>query len=352
MFIWVQVLRGIAAAIVVCHHFVASQADKVGNVNPWLINFGGSGTDIFFVISGFIMMITQSDSAKDLSAKHFLVRRLVRIVPLYWILTAVAFALASVASASVNTHVSLQKFVMSMLFLPYSETDLVMTSSGFKAYVIPMAWTLTYEWYFYLVFALTLALGLKSFARLQFIAAWFVCCAVIGFVFQPSSLLLQVLTSPLVFEFLLGCAVAMLYMNGARLNGFQSALLAVAAMVVLANIFHHSAISRTLLWGFASFALVAAAALYEGGKKHMALIRPLSWLGDISYSLYLSHFFTLALFVRLQTHLAPLQEGFGILAMFVFVLLNLVVSELCYRFIEEPARVFFAQRRKPVAVKS
>lgn len=352
MFIWVQVLRGIAAAIVVCHHFVASQADKVGSVNPWLMNFGGSGTDIFFVISGFIMMITQSDSARDLSAKHFLVRRLVRIVPLYWILTAVAFALVSTASASVNTHVSLHKFVMSMLFLPYSETGLVMTSSAFKAYVIPMAWTLTYEWYFYLVFALTLAIGLRSFARLQFIAAWFTCCAVIGFVFQPSSLLLQVLTSPLVFEFLLGCAIAMLYISGARLSGYHSVLLAGVAMVVLANIFHHSAISRTMFWGFASFALVSAAALYEGGRERMALIRPLSWLGDISYSLYLSHFFTLALFVRLQAHISPIKDGFGIFAIIVFVLLNLVVSQLCYRLIEEPAREFFATRRKPVEAES
>jgi peptidoglycan/LPS O-acetylase OafA/YrhL len=75
------------------------------------------------------------------------------------------------------------------------------------------------------------------------------------------------------------------------------------------------------------------------------MTRPLVRLGDISYSLYLSHFFTLALFVRAQEHLPVLGDGFSVVSVLAFLLLAWNVSALCYRFIEEPARVFFAQRK-------
>lgn len=345
MFVWIQVLRGLAAAMVVCHHYVASQAERGAEVGRWLLDFGGSGVDIFFVISGFIMTITQPGSAGDFSARRFLARRLVRIVPLYWVLTAAAFALASLASASVNTRIGFEKFLMSMLFLPYSAIPIEMGAEAHKAYVIPMAWTLTYEWLFYLVFALGLVLGLRPFARLGFIACCFAACVAAGVVFRPSAPLLQAATSPLVFEFLLGCAVAALYTQGIRLKGWQAALLALAASAVLANIFHDSAATRILCWGSAAFVLIAAAALPGSGRADTAVMRPLARLGDISYSLYLSHFFTLALFVRMQKHLPPLADGFSPLAIGVFALLAWNVAALCYRFIEEPAREFFARRR-------
>jgi peptidoglycan/LPS O-acetylase OafA/YrhL len=330
--------------MVVCHHYVASQADMVG-VGRWLLNFGGAGVDIFFVISGFIMMITQSDPAKSYTAKDFLVRRLARVAPLYWILTAVAFALVAVAGSAVNTQVSAQKFMMSMLFLPYSETPISMSMSAHTAYVIPMAWTLTFEWYFYAVFAISLAFGLKPMARLPFIAAWFTCAVIAGIVFQPASLILQVMTSPLVFEFLLGSIIAILYMRGYRLSGIQALILAIGSLAVLANLLHADNIMRTVVWGSAAFTLIAAATLYEGRKRQVAAIIPFAWLGNISYSLYLSHFFSLALFVRLQKHFGFIGEGFGPLTVLVFIVLTLGVAELCYRFIEEPARGFFSRRR-------
>lgn len=342
MFIWVQILRGVAAAMVVSHHYIASQAERGAEVSRWLLDFGGSGVDIFFVISGFIMMITQPDAAGKHagapSPKQFLLRRLVRVAPLYWVLTALAFGLAALAGGEVNTHISAGKFLMSMLFLPHGEPGLLMSEEAHRAYVIPMAWTLTYEWFFYLVFALALAFGLKPMARLQFIALCFTGCVLAGLDAHPAALLLQVVTSPLLYEFLLGCLVALLYMNGLRLNAAQVLLLAALSGTALINLVHDSVFARTVWWGFAAFALVIAATLYESGTKPPAITRPLAWLGNISYSLYLSHFFTLALFVRLQDHLPPLDEGFGLLAIAAFVLLTLNVAGLCYRLIEDPAR--------------
>lgn len=345
IFVGIQMLRGLAASMVVVHHYVASQAERGVDLGRWWHEFGGSGVDIFFVISGFIMMITQSDASgqRAYSARTFLVRRLLRIAPLYWVLTALAFGLASLAGAAVNTQIPLEKFLLSMLFLPYSAEPISMSDTAHLAYVIPMAWTLTFEWLFYLVFAAALALGLQAWARLRFIAVTFVALVAAGMLARPEAPLLQVITSPLLFEFLLGCAVAVMYRRGWRLPVWLALPLALAAVGVLVNQWHGNVFARTAVWGMASFGLIAAAALLRHEMALSAVTRPFARLGDISYSLYLSHFFTLALFVRLQDRLPWLDASYGLLTVAAFVLLNLFGAELCYRFIENPARRFFAR---------
>lgn len=348
IFVLLQILRGVAASMVVGHHYVASQVEREEDVRPWIEGIGGSGVDIFFVISGFIMMMTQSDPNKTVSARQFLWRRLVRIAPLYWALTLLAVLLMLVASSEVNTDFSLQKALASLIFLPFG-AGIDMELEAHKAYVIPMAWTLTYEWYFYLVFALTLAIGLKPITRIGVMASWFVICIAVGFLFQPVSLILQMASNPILLEFLLGCLIAILYRKGYRLSGPQALVMAMLAIFMLGNMLHQTAFERLLLWGVPAFMLIAAASLYQAGKLDFIMLRPFVRLGDISYSLYLSHFFCLALFVRMQDRSSYLQEGFSPLSLMIFMVLVIVVAELCYRCIEEPARRFFSQKRQPVS---
>lgn len=345
IFVLLQILRGVAASMVVFHHYVASQLERQFEVQQWIEDLGGSGVDIFFVISGFIMMITQSDPERPASARDFLLRRLVRIAPLYWALTIAAFALALLAGDAVHADFSLQKALSSMLFLPFG-SGIDMEMNAHTAYVIPMAWTLTYEWYFYLVFAVTLALGLQPVARLGVMAGWFAVSVAAAFILQPASLILQMAGNPIVFEFLLGCLVAILYRKGYRLGGLQAVALAAAAVFLLSNIFHQTAFERILLWGVPAFMLIAAASLYQAGRLDLIILRPLVRLGDISYSLYLSHFFCLALFVRMQDRSSLLNQGFNPLSLALFTLLVLLVAELCYRCIEEPARRYFSRRHR------
>jgi exopolysaccharide production protein ExoZ len=159
---------------------------------------------------------------------------------------------------------------------------------------------------------------------------------------QPQVPILQVVTSPLLFEFLLGCAVAVLYLKGLRLSAWFALPLALVAVGVLVNQLHGTVFERTAIWGLASFALIMAASLNKREIASSAVTRPFARLGDISYSLYLSHFFTLALFVRLQDRIPVLNESYGLPALAAFALLNLLVAEGCYRCIEDPARKLFA----------
>ena len=74
----IQVLRGIAAVMVVMFHGLGFQ-------------IGSSGVDIFFVISGFIMFHTNRNAfGLTGAAILFFKRRLLRIAPLYWLCTAFA----------------------------------------------------------------------------------------------------------------------------------------------------------------------------------------------------------------------------------------------------------------------
>jgi exopolysaccharide production protein ExoZ len=142
----IQVLRAIAALMVVLHHSLEeSLAAGAPFKSPdWLTTFGAAGVDIFFVISGFIMFYVSfpTDQAAA-SPVSFLVKRITRIYPLYWFCMALTLGLWSIGlfrSLQLDADVLVRSF-----FLFPSE------------HVINIAvWTLNYEMYFYLVFAATL----------------------------------------------------------------------------------------------------------------------------------------------------------------------------------------------------
>ena len=341
MFIWVQVLRGIAALMVVCHHYIGAQIERGMVIDEWLVAFGASGTDIFFVISGFIMMYTQSVAKRSFEFSQFMLKRLIRIAPVYWILTTFAFAISIFGLT--HAKFGIANYVYSMLFLPYSSSHLSMASSAYQAYVIPMSWTLTFEWYFYLVFALAMSLLVNIRYKISLIFIIFLMSISAGHFLQPQPLLLQIMTSPLLMEFLLGTIVAALYLNEVRFNKFLLLIIAIVSMGVLSNILHDSIYSRILIWGTSSFLLVCSATLFIQKKDIAAWIKPLAWLGDVSYSLYLSHFFTVAIFVRLQGKMALLQDGLSVATIALFLSINFVVAWLCYIGIENPSRHYLTK---------
>src|SRR5580693_2772498 len=94
----IQALRALAVYLVVLEHSLGTLA--LGTVEVAKLNFGGAGVDIFFVISGFIMVVTTD--TRETQAGDFMWHRIVRIVPLYWLLTLVVFAVALIAPSLVQ----------------------------------------------------------------------------------------------------------------------------------------------------------------------------------------------------------------------------------------------------------
>lgn len=341
----IQLLRGLAALMVVLFHYLELQLGTEHEKIPLIHYVGGAGVDIFFVISGFIMT-TSSSGHGPAASREFLFRRLVRIVPLYWTLTALAFALALLsAPTGVTAGLGWRGFFSSLAFLPVSDGYVRLNPAASATYVLPMAWTLTFEWYFYALFALSMLWGISTARRIGLLVAWFFVVTVVGAALQPRPLMLQVLTNPMSFEFVFGCAVALLHQRGVRWSALASAAAVAVAVVMLFGGVGGAGMRRIVMWGGAGFLLVAAAALTERGRLNSGLAI-FEHLGDISYSVYLSHFFSLSLFAKLQAKYGWLSDGFSWWAIVAFAALMLLTAELCYRFIELPARRHFSRRQR------
>lgn len=328
-FLTVQALRAVAALLVVLYHALDMWGERVDAAAPG-VNWdnGASGVDIFFVISGFVMVMSSrrlvSRSGAGLT---FLRHRVVRIVPLYWLLTT--FKIAAVAllpTLVLRTNLDFAFVARSYLFLP------VVDSAGHFRPVIPVGWTLTYEFVFYLFFAAALALrtnvlrvvipGLGLIAALALIrtAAW------------PAW---TILFNTIVIEFVFGVALAKWTMNGFRLHPAVATVFVVAGFAVILAVPMVSEDLRVLTWGLPAFAIVAGAVALEP-LVAPALPRWVLMLGDASYSIYLSHGFVLPAFMLvIGRGLSP-----GIFAEILTVVLCLTVGSiagwLLYLWVEMP----------------
>ena len=292
----------------------------------------GIGVDMFFVISGFIMELTAGGEVRPVAgAKEFLSRRAMRLLPLYWSLTAIAYATALAFGESVHTTVNLRQFLLSLVLLPSTRPD------GQAFYVISVAWTLTYEVYFYLLFAMLLRV--EAVTRVATLAAIFAASVIIGGVAQPVAPLARDVVDPILLEFVAGCLLAILVRRGHGLGrpaASLAAVVAIAWMLLEFDVVVPGAL-RVVLWGGPAWLLVAAVVLAKNVSSSR-LEALLTYLGDISYSLYLSHFFAVALFVRMQSRWSDSLLSSEWVCLFVFCGLCLLLAHVCFITIERPAR--------------
>jgi exopolysaccharide production protein ExoZ len=328
----IQVLRGIAVLMVVFHHYAGTALER-GFALPGLerVAIGNAGVDLFFVISGFIMeYMAGARPPQRGDRRRFLLRRMVRILPLYWLLTALAFGAALLLPGVVNSPVTGSLFLWSMLLLPDPASPAV--------YVIPMAWTLTYELYFYLLFALLL--GCRPGLRLILLLLCFVPALLVEDAWTAGRPLLGMMLNPILFEFAAGVWLAQLARHAKPLNdAMRAALPAVAGAILLAqlNMNITESLSRLFGWGMPAVLLVAGVVLHRQGN-HGGAMHGLERIGDLSYSLYLSHFFAIALFAKFHSRFglhSLIPAWLSGLALFLTCLL---IAQLCYRLIEKPAR--------------
>lgn len=248
---------------------------------------------IFFVISGFIMMLV-SDAQAGLppAAGKFLYRRVSRILPLYWICTLVLALLSLVApSGAIPAVVSAETIWKSLFFVPF------FSELGYLEPILSVSWTLNYEFWFYAIFSLSMMLNAKFRSIIVFL--FFLAATVLGRNVYVSSAPSMFAGSTIIYEFCFGMAIYSLYAKKGALRPIPSMLLAACAFTVLvgsAIIAPPSQDARFIVWGGP-----AAAILYSSlsvPDMRGPAIRLLQSLGDASYSIYLTHPMTLgALFI-------------------------------------------------------
>jgi exopolysaccharide production protein ExoZ len=279
----IQALRAAAAILVVFVHMKPLAA--LASVPPGAMNFGNCGVDIFFVISGVIMVFTTE--RRETRPWDFLAHRIARITPLYWLITLVVFLTAAVTPGLVHeTRASLPDLIRSLLFVPYVRPD------GLMEPVVFAGWTLNYEMAFYVVFALalfvrprTLALGL-CVAVIGAAAAW-------GVVAHTREPLLAFYSYPMVLEFAAGVAIGWALPRLSvtpRLAPLAAVVAGASAAAALVGHAIFPDVDRALVVGVPAAVLVASALVLEraGWRVRSPLVLR---LGDASYSIYLTHFF-------------------------------------------------------------
>lgn len=336
----IQVLRALAASMVVVGHSwhdASSIAVSTGAPIPasGTVNWG-AGVDLFFVISGFIMLhTTERRFGAPGAATSFLRRRFIRVVPLYWLMTTALLVGSLILPRLLNVPIDdWQSVIKSYLFVP----DL--RANGEVRPILALGWTLNFEMFFYSIFALAMLLPLRR--GLCLVTAGAVAFVVLGQLTALPSIPVRFWSDPIVLEFFLGVGIGLVHRAGIRLGGAGAALVAAAGVVLFALCSEPRtgpSLSALVQTGLPAAMIVAAAALgpqLRSGSGVQGLVTlGLVRMGDASYSLYLSHPFVLRplrdAWIAGASSRLPL--GFYVLACVVSAF---AAALACFRWIEQP----------------
>jgi exopolysaccharide production protein ExoZ len=343
-------LRGLAAlSIAVLHaqYDAASLAARLGleftplTPLPW-----AAGVDVFFVISGFIMVHASRSLFERPGAQAlFLARRIARIVPLYWAVTTLYLLMSLVAAGLLNSAIlEPWPIAASYLFIPFERPD------GAVQPLYSLGWTLNYEMFFYALFALVLAWpARRAVVRLMALMVGLVALGRAVALPQPFAFW----TDPVILEFVFGLGLGLLYAEGTRLSRPVriGAVLAALAILSLNPLPPEvlGAFGRPAAWGLPSALLVAAAALgRERTGPATGVLRFGATLGDASYALYLLHPFAIR-----AGSTAAVATGFGALIGpwgYVAAVLAVAValSVAVHRWFEQPMTELARRRLEPI----
>jgi exopolysaccharide production protein ExoZ len=335
----IQVLRGFAALSVLFYH-AGFMIEPVVNGWGFLRNFvfsGHAGVDIFFVISGYIIAESTKNIHGSANWGQFIQRRILRVIPPYYLVTFALFAVSIVLPAVLkNTHPSFADLLKSLLFIPHYNQN------GEIYPVVGVGWSLNYELFFYVCMALA---GAWSFNKNLALAFLFVTLAVIGSLFDfRGSAVLSTYTSPLLLEFLFGMAV---YQLRQKSIGHRVALPLALALFLVSILFFspESASERLIGFGIPSFFLVYAAATSSTWENRAS--RVLAWLGDRSYSLYLVHQLTLVALARILLPAFKGNEEIGAVFYMAVALGICVLVMLPLFYIERKSYEWLVPRKSP-----
>ncbi|MEB7642743.1 acyltransferase [Acinetobacter pittii] len=326
----IQYLRGLAALAVVLFHasgaILVHYAVEQKNFYSW----GEAGVDLFFIISGFIMVYITFN--KDVGVADFLYKRFVRIYPIFYVYATIALIIFIISPDSINRSAAEPtKILPSYLLIPYTNhTNLVL-----------VAWTLVYEVHFYILFALSLLLMNKY----RYIFTGFILSALsISSLVKYDSFYLHYISSPIILEFLLGMIIYFLVYNRSDKNLW---FLIFFFMIAIFSLFFNGVVPERLVsYGAISFLLMFSVLLIEvkgGFEIDNIFSKFLMKLGDSSYSLYLSHLFVLGASVIILNKLHFINNSTVQIMIILLTGGAIAWGWLSYRFIEKPIISFFMQ---------
>ncbi len=322
-----QVLRAFAAIFVVINHLWGDHKTQITQ-SLGLNIIGSFGVDAFFILSGFIMCYkTHDDSTFGLSRGiGFLIRRIERIYPVFLIILF-PFIILYLRE---NHPASFYEVIGNIFLLPSFTSN-----TGYHMLVGP-AWSLVYEMFFYLIYA-AMMLVVKNKTQLVIGSASLLMLMVVivdslglrGPELEMSNFSYMV-GDPLMLNFAMGCLYALLFtkIQHIKIPIFFASLLAVALFILGMYLAKHGFI-RLVAFGLPAMAIVITFSLMTSSDSW--IYRLLVYMGNASYSIYITHFLTLTAATILLAHKKINHDLFGM----VFSVIAVVVACVFYSLIEK-----------------
>jgi peptidoglycan/LPS O-acetylase OafA/YrhL len=286
----------------------------------------------------------------SLNPSHFWLKRIFRIVPLYWMGTLGVFLIALAAPNLLNyTTARPGELWKSLFFIPFVK------ESGRMAPILFLGWTLEYEMFFYLVFAAALAINKKRDGWLAILMLSVV--AIAGRLAHPASTFLSFYSNPIIMEFALGILGFYAWRKWrprlAQLPVTVAVLISLACYAIFFRI--DKGVPSSI-----HFAKIVPGFLFQGGLSLVILMCFLSmegkfsfprWIlavGDASYSLYLFHPYVIQLVSRKIISLAVLTP-LSVMALIGTIGLCFLFAIASFKFLERPSNEFLRRTFLPPA---
>ena len=279
----IQVLRGVGALLIFTRHL------------PMVRNVGWNthlGIDLFFVISGFIIMYTTQKGVENFGRK-----RIVKIIPLYWLLTIATFCASYIVDGITEYVPTVSELIKSLFFIPYAR-EAIDADSAVRPIIGP-AHTLLYEVLFYLVFYISARIAHKRRGEITCLILLTIMAAGRISDFGGNEVL-QKYTNGRYMDFIFGILMfyilQWIFLNTDlldRMKKYSPLLIMISGLVICAMVF--ADIDQLTVSFLALLAVFGFTAAFYGRKGP----RLLTFLGDMSYSFYLVHYYVILVMSKL-----------------------------------------------------
>jgi peptidoglycan/LPS O-acetylase OafA/YrhL len=346
-----QIVRAIAAGMVVFVHSLSTYADKINSsADVYIVGgWGELGVKIFFCISGFIIFNSANALQKGMGQSFdFIAKRFIRVAPIYWIAT-VAYAIKLYFQ---GMPPSIFDLVKSFLFIPFSN------ESGLMRPVLGVGWTLNYEFLFYIILAISISLINKY--RFIFVSLIIGGVVSLPYIFPPCHCNFSLyndfllLTDYYLLYFLAGVTIAWFRTNASLYQVFVLSESYILLFILIIILFYYFLIKYTSdnfyiepLMFICSFLCVFLCSFEMGNNSESVPIHILKLAGDASYSTYLTHGFVIGSLARAIAY-------FGVqISPIIYSLLMVLLCGLCgyflYKNIEIPLLNYMNKKYKNIS---
>ena len=328
--IGVQYLRGLAALLVVIYHAASMAAlEKYFGVMvaPDITRWGFIGVDLFFVISGFIIVYSSLNTELNakINIRNYIKKRFIRIFPFLWV-CVIGYALLKWLGKGEFDY---EPYIRSLFLFPIGEI---------KPNVV---WTLRHELLFYIMFIFIL---LSKRVGLSLICIWILSSVIAYCMSIKLNELFAFLISPINLLFGYGMLGAIIYLKGGIRLFFINKPIFVLFLITVGIIFlaiildynRENILDVVFMGSFFAFIVLVSTHFHSSGKNIGRLV---GVLGNASYAIYLTHEAFISAMLIFFSKIFPSAN------ISVVVILLIAISVFCgiivHYFVERPIISWF-----------